>query len=101
MADLHLGYNFRVPDDAICETFAFLGKRGSGKTYSAKKLADKASSHAVLRGPAPPVEAAQRGWRVRPRVLPGPAPPPDPPHVPGALEAGTDGATRCGLGVVP
>ena len=32
---------FRLPVGAVTETFAFLGKRGSGKTYSASDLAEE------------------------------------------------------------
>src|SRR3954470_8275001 len=37
---LKLGRNLELPLDAVTQTAAFLGRRGSGKTYGATKLAE-------------------------------------------------------------
>jgi hypothetical protein len=38
---MQLASNLRLPEEAITETFAFLGRRGSGKSYGALKLAEQ------------------------------------------------------------
>lgn len=40
MTELKLSKDLSLPLDAVTQTFAFLGRRGSGKTYGAGKLAE-------------------------------------------------------------
>src|SRR5258708_6034465 len=40
MKGLHLGDGIDLPLDAVTQTFAFIGRKGSGKTYGAGKLAE-------------------------------------------------------------
>jgi uncharacterized protein len=39
--DLRISADLKLPVDAVTETFAFLAKRGAGKTYAAKVLAEE------------------------------------------------------------
>lgn len=47
---LHLSPKFSLPSEAVTETFAILAKRGVGKTYTAKKMAEQ-----MLKAAAAPV----------------------------------------------
>jgi hypothetical protein len=38
---LQLGANLSLPIDAVTQTFAFMGKRGAGKSFSAGKLVEE------------------------------------------------------------
>lgn len=60
---LHLASNFSLPTEAVTETFAILAKRGVGKTYTAKKLAEQMLKAAI----APVVIADPIGvwWGLR------------------------------------
>lgn len=60
---LHLASNFSLPSEAVTETFAILAKRGVGKTYTAKKLAEQMLKAAI----APVVIADPIGvwWGLR------------------------------------
>ena len=40
MKKLHLATGLELPDDAATQTFAFIGRKGSGKTFGAGKLAE-------------------------------------------------------------
>src|SRR5438132_95251 len=40
MRSLHLASDLSLPLDAATQTFAFIGKKGSGKTYAAGKLTE-------------------------------------------------------------
>jgi len=40
MTKLHLAENLKLPVDAATQTFAFIGRKGSGKTYGAGKLTE-------------------------------------------------------------
>lgn len=41
MKKLHLAPELELPADAVTQTFAFLARRGAGKTYGASKLAEE------------------------------------------------------------
>jgi hypothetical protein len=38
---INLARNLKLPTDAVTQTFAFMGRRGSGKTYACGKLAEE------------------------------------------------------------
>jgi len=51
---LELAINLRLPLDAVTQTFAFMGRRGGGKTYAAGKLVEEmldASAQVVILDP--------------------------------------------------
>ena len=41
MSDLHIANRLFLPIDGVTETFAFLGRRGNGKTYAATLMAEQ------------------------------------------------------------
>lgn len=47
MSKLHLSTDLSVPIDACTQTFAWIGRKGSGKTYGAGKLVEELMDHDV------------------------------------------------------
>ena len=60
---LHLAHDFNLPPEAVTETFAILAKRGVGKTFTAKKMAEQMLKAAI----APVIVADPVGvwWGLR------------------------------------